>query len=172
MPGCSLPLVPTEQRAGWAWEPVWMQRLEENPFPLPRITPWLSNLWSDTILTALPWLSLIIQSMYCDLVRVCQTAKCSISEDNRFQWNIHAIWILIFQWNLSHFQNCITLYYDLVMQSADEHVLFVWLFSFILMVFFEGLHLFSVLACYRSLLLVRTITELSPSSHFSKKTSC
>jgi hypothetical protein len=31
------PLVPPGQEAGWAPEPVWTQRLEENPLPLPGI---------------------------------------------------------------------------------------------------------------------------------------
>jgi hypothetical protein len=33
------PSVPIEQEAGWAPEPVWTQRLEGNPFPLPGIEP-------------------------------------------------------------------------------------------------------------------------------------
>jgi hypothetical protein len=33
------PPVPIVQEAGWAPEPVWTQRLEENPLPLPGIEP-------------------------------------------------------------------------------------------------------------------------------------
>jgi hypothetical protein len=33
------PPVPIEQEVGWAPEPVWTQRLEENPVPLPGIEP-------------------------------------------------------------------------------------------------------------------------------------
>jgi hypothetical protein len=33
------PPVPIVQEAGWAPEPVWTQRVEKNPFPLPGIEP-------------------------------------------------------------------------------------------------------------------------------------
>jgi hypothetical protein len=33
------PPVPIVQEAGWAPEPVWTQRIEENPLPLPGIEP-------------------------------------------------------------------------------------------------------------------------------------
>jgi hypothetical protein len=33
------PPVPVVQEAGWAPEPVWTQRIEKNPLPLPGIEP-------------------------------------------------------------------------------------------------------------------------------------
>jgi hypothetical protein len=33
------PPVPVVQEAGWAPEPVWTKRIEENPLPLPGIEP-------------------------------------------------------------------------------------------------------------------------------------
>jgi hypothetical protein len=47
-------LVPIEQEAEWAPEPVWTQRLEGNPLPLSGVKPWLSSPQSDTTLTELP----------------------------------------------------------------------------------------------------------------------
>jgi hypothetical protein len=47
------PPVPIVQEAGWAPEPVWIQRLEEKFFRLPGIQPRSPGLRSDTILTKL-----------------------------------------------------------------------------------------------------------------------
>jgi hypothetical protein len=39
LPPVKGPPLPTVQEAGWAPEPVWTQRKEENPLPLPGIEP-------------------------------------------------------------------------------------------------------------------------------------
>jgi hypothetical protein len=43
LPAGKGPLVPTGQEAGWAPEPVWTQRLEENPLSLSGIESQLSS---------------------------------------------------------------------------------------------------------------------------------
>jgi hypothetical protein len=44
LPPGKWPPVPIVQEAGWAPEPVWAQRIEENPLPLPGIEPRSSSL--------------------------------------------------------------------------------------------------------------------------------
>jgi hypothetical protein len=51
------PLMSIVQEAGWAPEPVWKQKLEENPLPLSGIEPQSSSPQSDTTLPELPQLS-------------------------------------------------------------------------------------------------------------------
>jgi hypothetical protein len=51
------PPVPIGQKVGCAPEPVWTQRLEEKPLPLPGIEPRSSSPLSVTVLTELPRLT-------------------------------------------------------------------------------------------------------------------
>jgi hypothetical protein len=60
-PGCTLPaglgpLVPIQYKAGWAPEPVWMQRLEEKSFSPSRDRTLVVQSVSDVIMTELPQL--------------------------------------------------------------------------------------------------------------------